>query len=238
MTAKKARPAFETFTIDGFDLEVPVEAISPPLRERLVSGIFEVPERALLTRFLLPGDRVLDLGAGAGLVSLTAARVVGDGSVVSVEANPQMHPALRRNFRRNGAARIELIKGAVVGADHAADDVTLHVNPGFWSGSLYVNPQLRHVPVAVRAKRLPQLLRRSRATVVVMDIEGAEAEVLARPLPAGVRLLVVELHPAFYGREGSDAIMAQMQGQGFAPHFHREWREVVAFLREPANQNC
>ncbi|WP_185968526.1 FkbM family methyltransferase [Paracoccus sp. M683] len=229
--------AVEIFQIDGFRIEVPVEALSPPLRERLQSGQFEVSERALLTRFIRPGDRLLDLGAGSGLVSLTAARILGPQAVTAVEANPQMHQALRRNFRLNGADGIRLIKGAVVGADHPGDTATMHINPGFWSGSVHPNPRLRSQPTEVPVRRLRQLLRGSGATAIIMDIEGAEREVLRDPLPPHLRLVVVELHPVVYGPEGMDEITRLMLDQGFDAHHNRNYRGVSAFLRMGSADN-
>lgn len=222
----------EVFRIDGFTIEVPVAALSPPLRQRLRKGQFETAERALLLRHLRADDRLLDLGAGAGLVSLTAARVIGAGAVTAVEANPQMHRPLRRNFRRNGAQGIRLIKGAVVGPAHEGKEITLNVSPGFWASSLLVNPRLSSRPVTVPAKKLPQLLRSSSATAIVMDIEGAERDVLVRPLPDQVRLVVVELHPGLYGEDGQAQIMAAMQAQGFVADHHRGHLGVAAFHRE------
>lgn len=231
MNARDGQGPVEQFTIDGFDIEVPVVALTDPLRARLTSGQFETSERALLTRFLRPDDRVLDLGAGAGVVSLTAARIVGPGAVTAVEANPQMHRALRRNFHRNDAEAIRLIKGAVVAADHADAQITLNVNPGFWSASVHQNPRLRSMPMQVPAKRLPQLLRTSGATAIVMDIEGAEREVLRAALPPQIRLIVLELHPNHYGADGVTEVIDALTARGFKAHHQGKHEEVQAFLR-------
>lgn len=222
----------ERFQIDGFQIDVPVAAISEPLRKRLESGQFEVAERALVKRFVQPGDRLLDLGAGAGLVSLTAARILGAGHITAVEANPQMHRALRDNFRCAGADEIRLIKGAVVGPDHPGKEALLNVNPGFWSASLHDNPRLRSMQTRVPAKRLPQLLRSTGANVVVMDVEGEERAILSRDLPPQIRLVIVELHPGHYGQDGSDQVMAVMRAQGFAAQLNDRNDNVVAFQRD------
>ena len=94
------------------------------------------------------------------------------------------------------------------------------------------NPRLRSTPVQVATKRLPQLLRSSGVSAIVMDIEGAEREVLRSPLPPQVRLIVLELHPAYYGPKGMTEVIQGLIAQGFAAHLHGSNQQVRAFLRD------
>jgi ubiquinone/menaquinone biosynthesis C-methylase UbiE len=55
------------------------EQITGPLAQRLVDGAS-----------LQPGNRVLDLGAGTGIVARRAARVVGESNVVALDLAPEM----------------------------------------------------------------------------------------------------------------------------------------------------
>lgn len=61
----------------------------------------------LLVRFcqvLKPGGRIIDLGAGCGIISLLLARVNPAASVVAVENNPEMAALVERNIRHNDLA--------------------------------------------------------------------------------------------------------------------------------------
>jgi ubiquinone/menaquinone biosynthesis C-methylase UbiE len=58
------------------------------------------------------GDRVLDIGAGAGTDTLTAARLVGpQGQVFALDMTPAMLAKLRKNVALADASNVEVIEG-------------------------------------------------------------------------------------------------------------------------------
>jgi SAM-dependent methyltransferase len=72
-----------------------------------------------------PGETVLDLGSGAGLDSILAARRVGpSGRVVGIDFTPAMIEKARRNVRALGLANVEFLAAPVEAlplADGTAD---------------------------------------------------------------------------------------------------------------------
>ncbi len=59
-----------------------------------------------------PGERVLDLGCGAGTDSLVAAQMVGpEGSVTGIDMTPEMLAKARVSAEEIGAANVELVEG-------------------------------------------------------------------------------------------------------------------------------
>ncbi|HET6579188.1 MAG TPA: 50S ribosomal protein L11 methyltransferase [Gemmatimonadales bacterium] len=65
----------------------------------------------LLERHLSPGDHVLDLGSGSGILAIAAAKL-GAGRAVGIENDAEAIPVARRNADRNGVARVvEFIEG-------------------------------------------------------------------------------------------------------------------------------
>src|SRR5437773_10084185 len=61
---------------------------------------------------LQPGERVLDLGSGAGTDSLVAAQMVGDqGRVAGIDMTPQMLARARAGAAEMGAGNVEFIEG-------------------------------------------------------------------------------------------------------------------------------
>src|SRR2546423_10172760 len=60
---------------------------------------------------LAPGERVLDLGSGAGTDSLIAAQMVGEhGRVTGVDMTPQMLAKARAAAAELGAANVEFVE--------------------------------------------------------------------------------------------------------------------------------
>lgn len=55
----------------------------------------------LLERHLAPGDRVLDLGSGSGILAIAALKL-GAGSAAGIENDPEALPVSRANAEQNG----------------------------------------------------------------------------------------------------------------------------------------
>jgi ribosomal protein L11 methyltransferase len=65
----------------------------------------------LLERHLRPGDRVLDLGSGSGILAIAAAKL-GAASAVGIENDAEANPVAWRNAERNGViAAVEFLEG-------------------------------------------------------------------------------------------------------------------------------
>jgi arsenite methyltransferase len=63
---------------------------------------------------LAPGERVLDLGSGAGTDSLIAAQMVGpEGSVAGIDMTPEMLEKARASAATMGAGNVEFVQGEV-----------------------------------------------------------------------------------------------------------------------------
>ena len=65
----------------------------------------------LLERHLRPGDRVLDLGSGSGILAIAAAKL-GAASAVGIENDAEANPVAWRNAERNGVtAVVDFLEG-------------------------------------------------------------------------------------------------------------------------------
>lgn len=203
------------FTLSGLDLAIPENCLNGALIAALETHDYEVTETRALQMHLKPDDRYLELGAGAGYLAAQAARIIPPAHVLGIEANPLMVPAAQANLDRNGAAAAQIRHGAVVADTATADHISFHAHPAFWQGKVQTTGADDHI-VAVPALRLGDLLRDHRPSLVMIDIEGAEADFIGYDWPQSVRLVVMETHLRNY----SDAtVLGDIIGGFFAQGF-------------------
>ena len=90
------------------DLDYPPELADVP--ESAVESFAGVANPFSLGR-LAPGERVLDLGSGAGTDSLVAAQMVGsDGRVIGIDMTPEMLANARAAAAEMGATNVEFVE--------------------------------------------------------------------------------------------------------------------------------
>ena len=100
----------------GAGQDPPFWAAAWPGGQALARHVLDHPE-------LVAGHRVLDLGAGSGLVAV-AALLAGAASVVASDIDPYSHTAVGLNAELNGVSGIEVV-GDVLGDAPPAVDVVL-----------------------------------------------------------------------------------------------------------------
>lgn len=135
---------------------------------------------ALLERHLQPGQRVLDLGSGSGILSI-AAVILGARSATGIEVDEESIPVAERNAERNGVA------GTVRFLQGDAADLAPLVGPA----DIVVSNILRVVNVAllpeIRASLVPGHL------AIFSGMESPEADIFIPELRAAGFDLVDEV---------------------------------------------
>jgi SAM-dependent methyltransferase len=93
------------------DLDYPIELANVP--ERAVESFAGVANPFSLGA-LRAGERVLDLGSGAGTDSLVAAQMVGgDGRVTGIDMTPEMLAKARGAAEQMGVGHVEFVEGEI-----------------------------------------------------------------------------------------------------------------------------
>ncbi len=210
-----------TETIQTYGIRVPVVApiINDRMRGVIESGRYERNEVRLLERIVTPDDRVLELGAGVGVVSTAAARKIGADRVTTIEANPDLIPLIRETHRLNAVEGIRLIHGVGLSAPEVPE-LPFYLRENFWASSLDWRRQDRRATglrtVSVPTIDLNSLMAEVAPTILVMDIEGGELELLDALDLRSVRAVIMEFHPRVYGQAGVSRIFDNLRIAGLA----------------------
>jgi FkbM family methyltransferase len=145
-------------------------------------GTTEPQMQAVLEKYLKPGDTFYDVGACVGFLSIVAARLVGpEGHVVAFEPLPRNVEAIEHNRKLNALGNLKIF-GKALSNENAVLELLVSKDPtGSKLASTGVAPDTEGV-IQVETVALDDFLGPeglSPPTVVKIDVEGAELDVIA-----------------------------------------------------------
>lgn len=196
-------------TIEGVQIRVG-RHMSRRVERALSRGGYERQELQLIGTLLTPGDVVLEVGAGLGLVSTYCAQRVGSSRVFAFEADPDLEPCIRETYDLNGVE--PTLEMCAVGAQ--AGRVTIYRDKHLVSSSVG-RRRAGTRPVEVPGKALNYVVQRFRPTLLIIDAEGAERELFDGAELPTVTKIVLELHDRVIGTQGTDRVRATLTQLGF-----------------------
>lgn len=198
-------------SIDGVAL--PLDSrLSLGLRRTLLEGNYERNEMDIVRETLEPHDRVLECGAGLGLLAAYCAQRLGNERVKAFEANPHLADLIRRTFAMNRVAP-QLVIGAV-GA--YSGETRFHVRRNFWASSAHEGRAEGSLStLTVPQHGLDDEVRAHAPTYVFLEIEGAEGQLADCSELPGVHKVMVEIHPELIGRHGVAEFVGWLERLGF-----------------------
>ncbi len=144
-------------------------------------------------------DVVLDVGGNVGLFSLYAADR-GAASITCVEPDHHNVELCKLNFAQKAQSwRIITCAAAAVRSDYDQTTIPLYVNPGAGKGMHSITPKRGRHTENVWAVRIADLISAVNPTVLKVDIEGGEYEMIQDICAIAshnsrVRAISLELH--------------------------------------------
>jgi FkbM family methyltransferase len=206
----------DTLRIRGVLVGTSKAATPHSVRNALFKGVYEEHECDIVERIVKRGDRILEIGAGIGLVSLLATQLAGEGQVLSCEANPALERLIRANYALNGW-KPNLRMGAVAAS---AGKVSFHQNDNLLSSSR-IDRKLAGQTITVESHSINDLLAAHAANIIIMDVEGSETELLASADLSRVESIIVEMHPHIVGQAEIDELLGKLKSDGFVVNDQR-----------------
>lgn len=180
---------------------------------KLLCGRHTRHERQLIIPLLEPEDVVMELGGGIGMLSIACALKIGGDRVYSYEPNPTMKSLIHDNYSLNGVN--PSIKMCML--DRESGTRTFHVSEHFARSSAYkLDVQGKTTAYEVPVEPLNDEIHRIEPTVLIMDVQGSEGELLSFADLSSVRKLLVEMHPDILGIFRVNALRRQLRNQGFS----------------------
>jgi len=196
------------------------------MREYLVKNIetYEDAERLMVERFLVPGDVVVEGGTSIGLICGLASEIITEkGRITTIEADKNL-VEIASSINKN--KNVTFLNGLLV---MIQQDSVRHFKPDGWLGGKFVdeNEEGSH---PVNAISIVELTETVKANTWILDIEGAEKDILKLPeLPTRLNKVIIEFHPHVYGNSTMEAIVEKITENGFSMRLFRN--DVYAFTR-------
>ncbi|MEM9128291.1 MAG: FkbM family methyltransferase [Pseudomonadota bacterium] len=181
-----------------------------------------------------PEDRVLEMGAGLGIVSGVVALKNKPLSTLSFEANPNLIPHIRNLHSLNNLSdRIE-VRNAILSANpEDSESIPFHIDASYLDSSVLAVEGDARSTVPIAKADFETVKREFAPTVLVIDIEGAELDFLRHADLSGIRAIVIEFHRLVYGHKGARACKRILSEAGFQRLEELSWRVVWTCTRDP-----
>ncbi len=227
----RAMSGLEPVFYHGLAVPLNRSGMIPPIAKQIFAGDYETPEISGLTRVVRAGDRILELGAGLGIISALAAQKTGpNGRLLCYEANPALIAATEAFWKSHDITNIELRNAVLVPDDPGTR--SFHLAGSFAESSLLGaegrDPQGE---VVVRADLLADVCESFRPDVLICDIEGAEAQLIPAIPAIGLRAAVIEFHPDRLSGQEHKRIIDRLLELGLYPLAENAGGTVMVFER-------
>lgn len=199
--------------------------------ERINAGRYEGQEIDGALHVISQEDVVLEIGAGIGVVGAVIASNCKPKAVHSFEANPQLIPVITSLYAVNDLQdRISVRNTVLLTGDARPETIPFHIKNSYLGSSLVDDGRARET-VAIETADFGAICEELKPTVLIMDIEGGELELLQGADLSRFRAAVLEFHPRVYGVQGMRTCKSILRDAGLERVDEKSSRTVWTCLR-------
>jgi len=197
--------------VHGVRVPIAAEEVSTAIWDALKSELYEANEARRVRRAIWPGDRVLELGTGLGIITSIIAEI-DDVRVWSFEADPRTARLAERVVNFNCSDNVVLAHGIL--AAGPPRKISFYQRSELWMSSGFASQGSYEKAIEITSGDVDAFISQHRINALVMDIEGAELDLLQNARLPGVERIFLELHDHLYGLSGVRVITAAMARNG------------------------
>ncbi|MFQ0814596.1 FkbM family methyltransferase [Brucella anthropi] len=199
--------------VHGINVPISSDEVSPVIWQALTGGSYEAKEARSIFKAVKPGDRVLELGSGIGIITSIIAKIP-DMRVWAFEANPSTAALARRVIDANDLDNVVLSQGILTAGEPCS--FRFYVRRDLWMSSMDENQGPYEHAIELSSANIDAFILRNGINVLVMDIEGAERDLLQNADLTGIERIFLELHDHLYGLAGIRDITHALAAKGYA----------------------
>jgi FkbM family methyltransferase len=228
-----------------FDVPADAALITPEIRGEIRSGAYSADLVRRLPDLVIPGDRVLVIGGGLGVVSTLVARIEGVDRVITAEPNAALYPYIDRVHGLNGVSEVETINAVLAVGKKGRIPFFAQHDPR--TSSLMPDDQSRQQAMMVPVMDLNMILAEERINLIICDTPIAPAQLLAQAELGLVDRILLHLGTDAAQCWDGDGICTQLAAHGYFPEqsgnailLRRSitWRSDFTRVATPANVNA
>jgi FkbM family methyltransferase len=219
----------DLLTVHGITVPLSSDEVSTVIWQALTNGSYEAKEAKWVYKAVRLNDRVLELGTGIGIITSLIAKVPGV-RVWSFEANPSTVALAHRVINANNLGNVVLSQGLLAAGEPRM--IPFYIRRDLWMSSMDKNQGPYQREISLVSINIDRFIADHAINVLVMDIEGAERDLLERSALPGIERVFLELHDHLYGLSGIREITQALAAKGFAYDPRGSYGHCVLFAKE------
>ncbi|MEM9540115.1 MAG: FkbM family methyltransferase [Cyanobacteria bacterium P01_E01_bin.42] len=196
--------------VAGVKMPIPQAFYGIPFSTLLWKSVYERGELKIIKAILQQSDRVMELGTGLGFLSTHCARIVGSDRIFTYEANPNLEPYIRQVYRLNQIT--PQVNFCMLGDKDGEQN--FYISKWFWESSS-IQIRKTYTPIQVPVKSFNEEVRKNNPSVLIVDIEGGEYDLVQYADFYNIEKVIMEIHRELIGVEKIKFIITQLRDREF-----------------------